>query len=174
MIRLPRDDVKVMDVGTGSAGNVEFLARVLSSGSRIWTLDPSEDILRGARETLTSNGLGSKVEFIRGNADKIDLEDGFFDRVVSVMTLHHIGELRPAVKEMLRVLKARGKMLLVDYRPAAADRFQFATRHARSDFFESAQVGSILKSEGASARAYDFDSWFLIDGTKPATGSNQE
>ena len=166
MIRLPTDNVRVLDVGTGSAGNAELLRRVLSSRSRIWTLDPSEDVIGRAKHILSSNGSDSKVEFIRGNADKIDLQDGFFDRVVSVMTLHHIGELGPAVREMLRVLKPHGKLLLVDYGPVAADRFRFSTRHAKSDFFDSKQVGSMVKSKGATAKTYDFDSWFLVEGTK--------
>ena len=172
MIRLPTDNVRVLDVGTGSAGNVEFLTRVLSSRSRIWTLDPSQDVIGRAKEILSSNGLDSKIEFIWGNADKIDLQDGFFDRVVSVMTLHHIGELGPAVREMLRVLKAHGKLLLVDYGPVAADRFQFLTRHTKSDFFDSKQVDLIVKSEGATVKTYDFDSWFLVEGTKRASNPN--
>ena len=166
MNRLPANDVMVLDIGTGSAGNTEFLARVLSRGSKIWTIDPSEDILAKARETLVANGLVAKVKFVKGNADKMDLQSKFFDYVISVMTLHHIGNIGSAIEEMLRVLKDHGKLLLVDYNPEATDRFKFAMKHAKTDFFSSAQVSSVLKDTGASVKAYDFDSWYLVDGAK--------
>lgn len=164
--RLPRDDVKVLDVGTGSAGNAEFLARSLSRKSRIWTLDPSPEVLAEAKKTLAAKGLSPRIEFVRAGASKTGLQSGFFECVVSVMTLHHIEDLRPAAGEMVRVLKAHGKILLVDYRPEAADKLHFAFRHAESDFFASSMVADILRGEGAGVVTHDFDSWYLIEATK--------
>jgi ubiquinone/menaquinone biosynthesis C-methylase UbiE len=164
--RLPHDDVKVLDVGTGSAGNAEFLARFLSKKSRIWTLDPSPEVLAEARKTLAAKGLDSKIKFVRADASETGLQSGFFECVVSVMTLHHIEDLRPAVAEMVRVLKGDGKILLVDYKPEAAGKLHFAFRHAESDFFASSMVADILRSERAGVVAHDFDFWYLVEGTK--------
>ena len=164
--RLSHDGVKVLDVGTGFAGNAEFLARSLSKGSKVWTLDPSREVLAKARKTLTAKGLSSRIEFVRGSASETGLESGFFEYVVSVMALHHIEDLGPAMREMMRVLKARGKILLVDYGPEAADEFHFATRHAKSDFFASSQVADILRGEGAEVMTLDYDFWYLVEATK--------
>lgn len=167
--RLPHNDVRVLDVGTGSAGNAEFLARSLSKKSRIWTLDPSPEVLAEAKKTLATKGLSSKIEFVRADASETSLQSGFFECVVSVMTLHHIEDLRPAVREMMRVLKGDGKILLVDYKPEAADKLHFAFRHAESDFFASSMVADILRSEGAEVVTHDFDSWYLTEATKSVT-----
>ena len=164
--RLPHDDVKVLDVGTGSAGNAEFLARSLSKKSRIWTLDPSPEVLVEAKKRLAAKGLNSKIEFVRADASETGLQSGFFECVVSVMTLHHIEDLRPAAREMMRVLKAHGKILLVDYRSEVASKLHFAFRHAESYFFASSMVADILRSEGAGVVTHDFDSWYLIEATK--------
>ena len=164
--RLPHDDVKVLDVGTGSAGNAAFLARFLSKKSRIWTLDPSPEVLAEAKKILAAEGLSSRIEFVRADAKKTGLQSEFFGCVVSVMTLHHIKDLGPAVKEMMRVLKMHGKILLVDYRPEAANRLHFAFRHAESDFFASSMVADVLKGEGTGVVTRDFDSWYLVEATK--------
>jgi len=166
--RLPHNDVKVLDVGTGSAGNAEFLARSLSKKSRIWTLDPSPEVLAEAKKTLAAKGLSSRIEFVRADASETGLQSGFFECVVSVMTLHHIEDLRPAVGEMMRVLKAHGKILLVDYRPEAADKLHFAFKHAKSDFFTSSTVANTLGDERAWVVTQDFDFWYLVEATKSA------
>jgi ubiquinone/menaquinone biosynthesis C-methylase UbiE len=167
--RFSHDDVKVLDIGTGFAGNAEFLARSLSRRSRIWTLDPSQEVLAKAKKTLAAKGLSSRIEFVRASANETGLQSGFFEYVVSVMALHHIKDLRSAMAEMIRVLKVNGKILLVDYTPEAADEFHFATRHAKSDFFASSQVADILRGEGAEVVTHYFDFWYLVEATKSTT-----
>lgn len=166
--RLTECDVKVLDVGTGSAGNVEFLVRHLSKRSRIWTLDPSQEVLAEAKKTLAGKELSHRVEFVQTSANKTGLQSGFFEYVVSVMTLHHIKDLRPAIVEMMRVLKAHGRIFLVDYSPAAAEKLLFATRHTKSDFFASSLVAEILRSEGAVVLTCDFGLWYLVEAAKPS------
>lgn len=168
---LPRDDVKVLDVGTGTARNAEFLARSLSKGSRIWTLDPSQEVLSRAKKTLASKGLGPRVEFVQASAGETGLKSEFFEYVVSVMTLHHIEDLRPAIEEMMRVLKVHGKILLADYKPEAADEFRFGFRHEKSDFFALSIVADILSGEGADVATQGFESWYLVEGTKSLGGT---
>jgi len=164
--RLPHDDVRALDVGTGSAGNAEFLAHFLSRGSRIWTLDPSRDVLSKARKTLAAKGLSSRIEFVRASASETGLRSGFFEYIVSVMTLHHIEDLRPTIREMMRVSKAQGKIFLADYKPEAADEFHFGFRHAKSDFFASSQVADILRDNGGEVVTQEFDFWYLVEATK--------
>ncbi len=166
--RLPHDDVKVLNVGTGSVENAEFLARSLSKRGRIWTLNPSQEVLAEARKTLAAKGLSSRIEFVRASANETGLQSGFFECIVSVMTLHQIEDLRPAIGEMMRVLKAHGKIFLVDYRLEAADKFHFAIRHAKSDFLASSLVADILRDERAGVVTHDFDLWYLVESTKSA------
>ena len=162
--RIPRDKrLKVLDVGTGFGINVAFLARWLSKGSMIWTVDPSEEVLAQVKATLGSEG-GRRVRFVEAMANDLDFEDGFFEIVVSVMVLHHIEKLRPALKEMARVLKPGGTLVVVDYMPDASRELDFQTRHEESDFFEPAAVVKEMGRLGMECRAKDFGLWYLVEG----------
>src|SRR5579883_2480920 len=102
---IPRDEsLDVLDVGTGFGISIEFLARRLSKRSVIWTVDPSREVLARAKEA-TDKSLAGRLRFAVASAEKLAFEDESFDIVVSVMVLHHIEKLQPALAEMARVLK---------------------------------------------------------------------
>jgi ubiquinone/menaquinone biosynthesis C-methylase UbiE len=111
-------------------------------------------------------GLSSKVEFVQGTIDTVEFENDFFDMVVSVMALHHMSELGPAIVEMVRVLRTDGKILLVDYKPRAANELEFRSVHHARDFFTESEVESVLRNEKIITETSGFDLWYLVVGTK--------
>jgi len=164
--RIPRNKkLKVLDVGTGFGINVEFLTGWLSRGSAIWTVDPSMEVLTEVRATLGKGGAG-RVSFVEASADDLDFEDGFFDVVVSVMVLHHIEKLQPALKEMARVLRPGGTLIVVDYKPKASHELEFRTRHDQGDFFEPSAVAKGIGRLGMAGRPNDFGIWYLVEAKK--------
>jgi ubiquinone/menaquinone biosynthesis C-methylase UbiE len=164
--RIPRDKkLKVLDVGTGFGINVAFLARWVSKGSTIWTVDPSKEVLTDVEAMLRGESAG-RVRFSEASADDLGFGDGFFDFVVSVMVLHHIEKLQPALKEMVRVLKPGGMLIVVDYKPHASHELEFRTRHEESDFFKPAAVLRGIRKFGAIAGASDFGMWYLVEAEK--------
>ena len=70
--------------------------------------------------------------------------------VVSVMVLHHVEDLEAVLKELLRVLKKGGRLLLVDYAPKAGKELEFQKRHHESDFFEPKEVVNVIQQTGVS------------------------
>jgi len=163
--RVPKGKrLKVLDVGTGFGINVAFLARRLSKGSEIWTVDPSEEVLKNVKSALGDGG--APVNFVEATADDLDFADGFFDLVVSVMVLHHLEKLRPALREMSRVLKPGGAIVIVDYKPEASHELEFATRHEEKDFSSPELVAKAMGRLGMKARAFDFGLWYLVDAKK--------
>lgn len=164
--RIPRGKkLKVLDVGTGFGINVAFLARWLSKGSAVWTVDPSKEVLSDVKAALDEESA-RLVRFAVATADDLDFPDGFFDVVVSVMVLHHIEKLQPALKEMARVLKPGGPLVIVDYKPEASHRLEFRTRHEEADFFEPAAVLRGMGKLGMKGRPKDFGVWYLVEGRK--------
>jgi ubiquinone/menaquinone biosynthesis C-methylase UbiE len=165
--RIPRErELKVLDVGTGFGINVAFLARWLSQGSSVWTVDPSKDVLRDVRATLKAEVARRRVHFVEATADHLDFSSGYFDFVVSVMVLHHIQDLQPALREMARVLKPGGMIIVVDYKPRAAHELEFMTRHEESDFFDPATVVKGIGEHGMVGRVGDFGVWYLVEAKK--------
>ncbi len=164
--RIPRDKkLKVLDVGTGFGINVAFLARWLSKGSAVWTVDPSKEVLTDVEASLDEESA-RLVRFAVATADDLDFPDGFFDRVVSVMVLHHIEKLQPALKEMVRVLKPGGTLVVVDYKPEASHELEFRTRHEEADFFGAGAVVEGMGRAGVAARASDHGMWYLVEAKK--------
>ena len=169
--RIPRDKkLKVLDVGTGFGINVAFLAKRLSKGSEIWTVDPSDEVLVNVRADLAAE-LAARVNFVEATADDMDFDDGFFDLVVSVMVLHHIEKLRPALTEMARVLKPGGSIVIVDYKPEASHELEFKTRHETADFFKPQAVSETIRELGLSPIATDFGVWYLVEARRRASAA---
>ena len=168
--RIPQHrKIKVLDVGTGFGSAASFLAKHLSKGSKVWTIDPSKEILDNVKARLAQEGLDSRIpiEFVQADAAKLDFENNFFDVIVSIMVLHHIKDLNAVLSELLRVLKKGGRLLLVDYAPRAGKELEFLKRHHESDFFEPVEVMRLIKQAGVSkAKLKIVKLWYLVDATK--------
>lgn len=159
--------MKVLDVGTGFGINVAFLAGWLSPGSTVWTVDPSRGVLDDVEASLAREGVRG-VKFVEATADDLPFEDGAFDAVVSVMVLHHIQNLQPALAEMARVLRPGGTMAIVDYKPEASRKLEFKTRHEEKDFFTPAGVARGVGRLGMRAASTDFGIWYLVEASRPS------
>jgi ubiquinone/menaquinone biosynthesis C-methylase UbiE len=164
--RIPRGKrLRVLDVGTGFGINVAFLAGWLPKGSEVWTVDPSKEVLADVKAALDEESA-RLVRFAVATADDLDFEDEFFDVVVSVMVLHHIERLQPALKEMARVVKPGGRLLVVDYKPEASRELDFQTRHEEADFFRPAAVAEGVGRLGMKPTQADFGLWYLVEARK--------
>ena len=164
--RIPRGKkLKVLDVGTGFGINVAFLAGWLSRGSAVWTVDPSREVLADVKAALDEESA-RLVRFAVATADDLDFEDGFFDYVVSVMVLHHIEKLQPTLREMARVLKPGGTLVVVDYKPEASHELEFKSRHEEADFFEADAVAKGMGRLGMKGTPHDFGVWYLVEAKK--------
>jgi ubiquinone/menaquinone biosynthesis C-methylase UbiE len=166
--RIPRDrKLSILDVGTGFGINVAFLAGWLAKGSSVWTVDPSEEVLVNVQASL-GDKRSSMVRFVVGSADELGFGEGFFDVVVSVMVLHHIEKLQRSLKEMARVLKPGGTLVLIDYKPEASHELQFRTRHDATDFFAPARVAESIEKLDAMgpSQSHDFGLWYLVESKK--------
>ena len=56
-------------------------------------------------------------EFRRGDANKLDFPDESFDIVISRLAFHHFAGAEEPFKEMVRVLKPGGKLVMIDMVP---------------------------------------------------------
>jgi ubiquinone/menaquinone biosynthesis C-methylase UbiE len=168
--RIPKKkDMKVLDVGTGFGSVLTFLVKNLPKTSKVWTVDPSEEILGNVKKKLTEEGLDSRIpiEFVQADASKLNFDDNYFDVVVSAMVLHHLSDLEAVLKELVRVVKKGGKIMLADYVPKAGSSLEFQKRHHESDFFEPKDVKKLIKDMGVSrATVKNVKLWYLADATK--------
>jgi ArsR family transcriptional regulator len=88
----------------------ELLAPVVR---RVLAIDQSEPMLAAARQRLEGAGAGN-VEFVAADLTALPLEDGSVDAAICILVLHHLPEPAAAVREMGRIVKPGGTVLVVD------------------------------------------------------------
>ncbi len=98
---------KVLDIGCGHGIVSEFLA---DNGINVTAIDISDKLLNEFRERIKNKNL--QIKIIRGDAYKIPCPDEEFDVVVARMFLPHFPDWPVVLKEMTRVTKKGGKLLV--------------------------------------------------------------
>lgn len=105
----------VLDIGCGT-GTLAIAAsqRVGRKGS-VSGVDASPEMLARARKKASK--AGAVIDFKNGVVEALPFGDGQFDAVLSTMTLHHLGPKSrlECAREVRRVLKPGGRVLLVDF-----------------------------------------------------------
>ncbi|RJX24761.1 MAG: class I SAM-dependent methyltransferase [Dethiobacter sp.] len=100
---------KVLDVGTGPG----FLALLISElGHECFGVDISREMLKIAEEKAEKKGL--RCTFIHGDAEKLPFDDETFDVVVNRHLLWTLPNPGKAIRDWVRVLKPRGKIMIMD------------------------------------------------------------
>ena len=104
----------VLDVGCGTGSLLIEAARLLGSGSVLYGVEPSREMLahasRKARQHIP------ETNFVQGSADQIPFPDASFDVVFCTMVLHHLPAAMQiaAIREMSRVVRPGGRLVIVD------------------------------------------------------------
>ncbi|ALV30926.1 methyltransferase domain-containing protein [Streptomyces sp. CdTB01] len=109
---------RVLDVGCGTGYLTRRMAARVGPDGAVTGVDPSTPVLDYARRKKQHPG-GAPCTYREGIAEALDLPDASFDTVVTSLMLHHLPEeLRPAaLREMHRVLRPGGRLLVVEFRP---------------------------------------------------------
>ena len=101
----------VVDLGAGAGPATVEAAR---QGARVVAVDPMPFMRTVLRLRRAANRRGSAVRIEAGAAEAIPVADGSVDALWSVNTLHHWIDRKAAVRELARVLKPGGRVLLIE------------------------------------------------------------
>jgi arsenite methyltransferase len=83
--------------------------------ARISGVDPSDVMMRVARRKCRA--YAGRLDLRGGQAEFLPFDDGLFDRALSVHTTYFWPQLEPGLREIRRVLRDRGRLVL-GFRPA--------------------------------------------------------
>ena len=107
----PLRGLRVLNVGCGTGG---FNVAAQRAGATTWGIDASDDAIRICE---LRRALGAGGRYAIAAAEALPFPDGAFDVVYCLSTLEHVESVEAAVREMVRVLRPGGAVLL--YAPNA-------------------------------------------------------
>ena len=98
---------RTLDVGCGTGALAVALAE---RGGKVWGVDSSPEMLAEARAKET------RARFKEGAGEALPFKDGWFERVVMRLSLHHLDRPR-ALAEAARVLVPGGRIVIATFDP---------------------------------------------------------
>lgn len=118
-IPLAPQEAKVLDVGTGTA-RIPIIIAQQRQGWQITGIDLARSMLDIGVKNLRQANLESQILLETVDAKQMPYSDHQFDLVISNSLLHHLPNPLPFLRELKRVLKPKGGILLRDLlRPAS-------------------------------------------------------
>src|SRR3990172_3752941 len=100
---------KVLEIAVGTGKNLQYYSR----GCRIIGIDVSREMLNVARKRAAR--LSTDISFLLGDAEALPFSDHSFDTVVSSLSTCTFPEPVIALREMARVCKPAGRVLLFEH-----------------------------------------------------------
>lgn len=95
---------KLLDVGCGT-GNI--LCKLVNEKRELFGIDLSENMVRECRKRMESH-----AEIKVADAEHMPYEDNFFDTLICNASFHHYPHPEEVLREMKRVLKSGGRLLI--------------------------------------------------------------
>ena len=141
----------VLDVGCGTG----FLALLAAeAGHRAIGIDMADDMLARARDKAAQRGLAAMFE--RGDAEAPDFAPGRFDLIVERHVIWTLPDPTRAVKNWFALLRAGGRVALVEGDWDMAPKDEYAAVHTSLPFFggvPGAQLAQFLRAHGFASAA---------------------
>ncbi len=135
--------LKAADFGCGSGVLSVEIARW---AEQVFAIDQSRSALHQAKLRAEREGL-SNLRFLRQDLHRLSLPDAHLDLVVISQSLHHVQEPRAVLGEAFRILKAGGRLILLELMPHQ-ERWVLDRLGHRHLGFEPAQLEKTLVALG--------------------------
>ncbi len=99
---------RAADIGAGTGFITEAL---VAAGANVIAVDQSKKMIEKLNQKFASTG---SVDFRLGDAEQLPVSDQSIDRVFANMYLHHVEYPGIAIREMKRILKPGGRLVITD------------------------------------------------------------
>ncbi len=167
-------DQVAADIGTGTGILATELARL---GVRVIGVDNSARMLDAARAKLAAEGLTESVELRRGEAHRLPIQDGEVDAAFAHMVLHYLPSPAEALREMARVVRPGGVVVVVDFLQHEHEWMRqelrvvwlgFPQETVQAWFDQAGLLDVRINVEASSPRAKDLPDTFIASARRPA------
>jgi arsenite methyltransferase len=136
------------DIGAGTGFITEGLLKL---GLKVIAVDQSPAMLGRMK---TKFGENEKIEYQTGEAERLPIPDGSVDAAFANMYLHHVQSPADAIKEMARILKPGGVLVITDLDKHNHE-FLVTEQHDRWMGFEQMDIKSWFGDAGLHSVTVD-------------------
>jgi SAM-dependent methyltransferase len=167
---------RVLDVACGPAVLLGVLAPRVRFAAGV---DLTAAMLAQARQRLRDAGGRGPVSLVRGEGAQLPFRDGVFSLAVTTFALHHFGDARLVVREMVRVVGPGGRVAIADLVGADDERrlalqneierlrdpahVEMRSRRGIEALLEAEGLAVTGRAEGATPR--ELDEWLRLSHT---------
>lgn len=138
----------VLDVGCGTGSLAIVAGRRVGSAGAAYGIDASPEMIATARRKARKANVD--VRFEEAAVQALPYPDAHFDAVLSTLMLHHLPRAarQQALREVRRVLKPGGRVLVVDFMTPARERTGLLARVHRHGHVDFRDVAALLHDAG--------------------------
>ncbi len=133
----------LVDLGTGTGRILELFSPRVGRGTGI---DSSREMLNVARANLSARGIGN-CQVRLGDLYDVPMDSGCADVVTLHHVLHFLDDPAAAIREASRLLRPRGRLLIVDFAPHGLEFLRTQHAHRRLGFADE-EMENWCKSAG--------------------------
>ena len=138
----PHPGERILDLAAGTGTSSAALAK---GGAEVVACDLSEGMIEVGRERHP------EIEFVHGNAMDLDFEDGSFDAVTISWGLRNIPDPQLALREMARVVRPRGRLVVLEFSTPPSRVFR-----GMYNVYQSTVMPAIARLVSTNDGAYDY------------------
>jgi demethylmenaquinone methyltransferase/2-methoxy-6-polyprenyl-1,4-benzoquinol methylase len=109
----PAPGGKYLDVGCGT-GDMALEIVKRSPGASVVGIDPVENMLKIARDKVTSAGLEASISIEKGDALNLGFGDGSFDGAITAFCIRNVTDRLRGLQEISRVLKPGALLVILE------------------------------------------------------------
>ena len=141
-------DVKPDDIILDVGGNTGKITDLYSGNSKkIFILEPEYKNLRFGMKRRKHIG------FVEGEAERIPFPSECFDKVVILLSFHHVRDQNTALQEIKRVLKESGRLIMLELDPCLRFGkcimfYENTIRHMGCKFYRPLELKNKIEKQG--------------------------
>jgi SAM-dependent methyltransferase len=165
-----------LEIAAGTGENLRLMAEHLSGEGAAFGVDLSRRMIGRAERKLSR--AGRSVTLVLGNAVRLPFRDGAFDAVLDGFGMKYYSDKPRAVREMLRVVKPGGKVVIAELGVPQKESLSVRQRLLRAwipHFDEPPPLEAIPEAVGGLSVSWDaHETAYVIEFRKPETAAGNE
>lgn len=111
--RLQQGDSAV-DVCAGTGDIAIELAQAVGSKGKVVGVDFCLEMMEVGREKVARHRLGSQIEFVQANAERMPFPDDTFAAATNGFAMRNVASIERTLREMRRVVKPGGRVVVLE------------------------------------------------------------